>query len=119
MKTDKALHKALQRHKNTGLSFGFDQRVMKAVFIAAEKRKKRSTVLSFALVSLVSLLIIGGATYLIKTYTSFCFSLTFPRIHFSEESRDILFFSFYIGSIVLVLLGFDSFFRKLKNDREK
>lgn len=119
MKQDKALKKTLTKVDPGGLSYGFDQRVMHAVYVAAEKKNKRSSILSLGLVSLVSLLIIGGAVYLINTYTSFSLSFTFPQIQFTKESRNILFFSSYIAAIVLVLLGFDTFFRRLKHNKEK
>lgn len=119
MKQDKALKKTLSKFKTGGLSYGFDQRVMNAIFVEADKKKKRSSILSLGLVSLVSLVIIGGAIYLINAYTSFSFSLTFPRMQFSEETRNILLFSFYIAALVLVLLGFDTFFRRLKQNQGK
>lgn len=119
MKQDKALKKTLANIESKGLSYGFDQKVMKLVLVEAEKKRKRTNVLSLGLVSMVSLLIVVGASYLINTYTSFSSSISFPQIQFSESTRSIIFFSLYIAAIVLILLGFDGYLRRLKQKQHK
>ena len=118
MNRDKALHKVLKTSGQNELPFGFEQRVMKAVFIKAEKEAKCRSALSLILVSLVSLAIISGAVYVLNLYYSLSFSLNVPRITYTSETKSILAFSFYIASIVLFLLGLDSYLRRLKKKVE-
>ena len=118
MKQDKALQKLLSGSKPEELSFGFKQKAMNHIFVVAEKKSRRKYALSMVLVSLVSLAIIAGAVYVLNLYYTLSFSLTFPRLNYSDETKSIILFSFYISSIVLFLLGLDSYLRRLKKKME-
>ena len=118
MKQDKALKKIVSKSKPEGLSYGFENKIMKAIFIEAEKQAKRRFALNMALVSSVSLAIIAGTIYILYTYYSVSFSFNIPHFSFSSETKSIFLFSFYIATIVLLLLGMDLYFRRLKKKAE-
>jgi hypothetical protein len=112
MNSDKALKKALIR-KTGGLPYGFEDRVMKQVMLEARKRGRRVYYQSLALVSAVSLAIIGGSFYALNAFFSFNILHLFSGIHLSGEARSLFGFCFYIALLVLILLGLDFKFRQM------
>ena len=118
MKQDKALKKIVSKSKPEGLSYGFENKIMKAIYLEAEKQSKRRFALSMALVSFVSLAIIAGAIYILITYYSVSFSFTMPQFSLSSEAKSTFWFSLYIALIVMFLLGLDTIFRQLKKKSE-
>lgn len=91
---------------------------MNAIYLEAEKQSKRRFALGMFLVSMVSIAIISGTVYVLYTYYSVSFSFNMPQIKFSNESKSIFLFSFYIAIIVMFLLGLDGYLRRLKKRTE-
>lgn len=118
MEQDKAIQKVLNNSKLIGLPYGFENKVMKAIFQKAEKQVKRKFALNIVLVSLVSIAIISGTFYILHNYYSVSLNLTIPQLNYSNETKYIFAFSFYIAFIVLFLLWLDTFLRRLKKKIE-
>lgn len=115
MNDDKAIRKALQSNESPQLSADFNSRLMTKVYHAVERKKKQEYVLGLCLISFVSLVLIGLAIYLFKTYLllDFNFELpSFPKMHLSSESKSIYAFSIYIAFLSLVLIGLDHYLRR-------
>ena len=121
MKQDKAILKALKSQESPALSYDFNARLMSRVFLAAEKKKKRSYFLSLCLISAVSPGLISMAGYLMKDYLSFDYTFTLPRINVTWVSLSKYGFSIYIAVLTLILIGLDNHFRhiwiKRKNNK--
>lgn len=123
MNHDKAIIKALQSTESPRLSTDFNSRLMTQIYRAAERKKKRTYVLSLCLVSGVSLALIAMTVYLLNNYFAFNLSLHLPKLNVNPQSVTIYGFSFYIALLVLILIGLDNYLRhkwmikKSGNDR--
>jgi len=121
MKQDKAILKALKSQESPALSYDFNARLMSRVYLAAEKRKKRTYVLSLCLISAVSLGLISLAGYLLKDHFVTDFALTMPHINLTLGSLSKYGFCIYIAVLTLILIGLDNHFRhvwiKRKNNK--
>ena len=113
MKQDKALIKILKSQKDEKLPTDFNARMMTQIYLVSAARKKRSMVLSYILISTVSISLILLATYLLKDHLSFNFSFRIPASFFSPQSKTIFGFSVYIASLILLLMFIDRFFRNM------
>jgi len=111
MNKDKAIRKALQSTESSKLSPDFNSRMMNQIYGAAERKRKRSYVLSLCLISGVSLALIAMTGYLMNDYFSVDFSLHLPKFHLSSESISIYGFSFYIALLILILIALDHYLR--------
>jgi len=111
MNQDRLLKKTLRTRNSGDLRYGFENLAMKRILLEAAKQKKRSAFLSLGLVSLVSLVMIVGLVLVLKIYFSVDISFHIPL---ENRSDSMLGFYTYIAFIVLVLLGFDTFFRSWK-----
>lgn len=119
MKTDNALVKALKR-KSDELPYGFEDRVMRQIFLEVERKSRLSYYRALCLVSFISLALIAGVLYVLNTYLNFNFLELFAGIRMpsmdsasvlTDHTRPIFAFSIYIGCLMLFLLGMDYFFR--------
>lgn len=115
MKSDKALKKMLGAIDQGDLPYGFETRMMKQIAMVARKKKRRATILNMGLVSAVSLFMIAGAVFLLKSMFAFKWSLSLPSFALTEESKHLVGFFFYIAILMLLLLGFDYWMRSLKH----
>jgi ABC-type uncharacterized transport system fused permease/ATPase subunit len=115
MKRDKALIKALNNKGKDSLSYGFEFQMMRRILVEAERKKKHSFILGLSLISMVSVGMIVVTIYVLMHYVSFCTYLTLPDISFSTETQSLFILYCYIALLVLVLLGLDAYFRKLRH----
>ncbi|MCE5332553.1 MAG: hypothetical protein LLF95_10520 [Bacteroidales bacterium] len=109
MEKDKAIIKALKSTQTPQISVDFQTQTMNKVFKLSEQKRKRAYILNFCLISTVSLGLIVTAVFLLKDYLSFSFKM--PAIQFTSSSISLFAFSFYIASLILILVGLDSYFR--------
>ncbi len=119
MKKDKALIKAIKKAEVPPFSGDFNDRMMNIVYETAALRKKRSVVLTYSLITVVSFALIALAGYLLRQYLSFNFSTGFLSGFISPQSKTIFAFSAYIGTLVLILMFLDNFFRTLREKQLK
>ena len=120
MEKDKAIIKALKSTQTPQISVDFQTQTMNKVFKLAEQKRKRAYILNFCLISAVSLGLIVTAVFLLKDYLSF--SLKLSAIQFTSSSISLFVFSFYIASLILILVGLDSYFRRkwlIKNQNKQ
>lgn len=111
---DRLLKEVLRKSSSESLPFNFTNRMMAQINVEAQKKQKRATALNVCFLLLASASLIGLSTYLLMTYFSFNIIKSLRNISFSPESGSILGFYFYIGLLVLGLLGLDYYLRKLK-----
>ncbi len=111
MRQDKAIEK-VYKNKVVSLPDGFEERVMNRVCIEAEKRSKRNYVLNICLISGVSIVMLLGTFYSLKIGYGYNILEHFSFNFFSEEQKPFLFFSSFIASLVLGLLGLDYILRE-------
>lgn len=117
MKQDKAIRKALTTHHIPTLSNGFNTRMMHQIYEVAEKKRKRMYVFSLSIISIVSLGLVSMGIYLLKDYIPSDITLHLPN---PGNLMDILSrygFSLYIASLILVLIGLDTWFRQYRQKR--
>lgn len=119
MKQDKALKRALQKRTTSGLPYGFENRIMRQVFVEVEKKKKRSFIWGISAISLVSAGMIASAIFILQYFYSFSIRLNIPPLVITTESQKLLGFCCYIGLLVLALLGLDEYFRRLRQKRHE
>lgn len=119
MKQNKLLKNALLNRKTNELHYGFENQLMRRVYLEAEKKKKESFVLSMSLISLVSLLMIVATFYILKIYFSFSFQIHLPEITITSQSISFFGFSCYIALVILALLGLDGYFRSIRQRRQE
>ena len=112
MDQDAALRKALGRHSQEGLSYGFEMRAMKSIMQEVETRRKWASFRWISIISMVSAVMIAGVVLLLKVYFSFSFTLKMPRMDISSESGFSFGFYLYIAILALILLGLDAGLRK-------
>ena len=113
MKQDKALIKVLKPEENEKLPTDFNTRMMTQIYLVSTTHKKRSMVLSYILISIVSMSLILLATYLLTGHLSFNFSFRIAASFFSPQSKTIFGFSVYIALLILLLMFIDRFFRNM------
>ncbi|MDD2612487.1 MAG: hypothetical protein PHR38_06850 [Bacteroidales bacterium] len=118
MDQDKALKKILDTAGKSDLPDGFEDLLMDKIMLEVRKKKKRSTISIFSLVSAVSVAMITGTVFLFKNYLSVRISLPVPDTHLSVDTGYMFGFYFYIAFLVLILLGIDHYFRNLKHKPE-
>jgi vacuolar-type H+-ATPase subunit I/STV1 len=111
MNNDKAIIKALHSTESSKLPDDFNSQLMTRIYRAAERRKKRTYILSLCLVSGVSLLLIAMTIYLLNNYFTFNLSLHLPKLNVNAQSITVYGFSFYIAVLTLILIGLDHYFR--------
>jgi hypothetical protein len=111
MNNDKAFRKALSRQQSEP-SFGFEERLMKRILYEAESKKIRNDYLGLALISVVSMAMIGGAFWALKHFFSFNLLQIFSGIKFRIEPSPLYANFFGIALLVLLLLGFDLIIRQ-------
>ena len=114
MDQDKALKKILDTDGKSNLSDGFEDLLMKKIMLEAKKKKNRSTLSIFSLVTAVSLVMITGTILLFRNYLSVRISLPVPNVQLSADAGGMFGFYFYVAFLVLLLLGMDHYFRNLK-----
>jgi len=105
-----ALKQALENRRGPGLPSNFSFRMMEKVHLEAEKKRKR--IRNIAWISLAAacvfiLTMLGGFLYI----TDFNLAEYMPKLNITSPRGDIMDFYYYIGFLVLVLLGLDYWFR--------
>ena len=110
---DKALIKTLVQRTDE-LSERFEEQVMSRILAEREKKSRRDYYLSLLLAGAVSLVLIGGAVFVLEYFFSFnllhLFSNT-RRIRF--EYNPLYTGCFFIAVLILLLLALDHQFRKI------
>jgi hypothetical protein len=119
MNQDNALRKGLKARQKKDLPYAFENRLMNQIMLEAVKKKKRTNALTMSIISLVSFCMIVGVVLVLKYYLSVDLSFSMPVSHFTPESKPLFGFFFYIGFLVLVLLGVDAWVRKKNQHSEK
>jgi len=114
MNQDNALKKILESREKGDLPYDFESRLMKKIMLEVKKKKRRSTVFNLCLVSFVSLAMMVSTYLILKYYLWIDLSLPRNPFKFSSGFAPLFGFFFYIGFLVLILLGLDTFFRKIK-----
>ena len=111
MKQDKALRKVLG---NSGhqLPFGFEARAMRLVMAAAEKKRKQAYAVGLSVTCLLAVVLAAGGYYVVSELFPFKMQLRLPKVELTPSSLNLLFLSFYIGALVLLLLVVDTYVRK-------
>lgn len=117
MNKDKFLVKALKSKDNTKLSADFNTRLMNQIYKVVAAKKRQSMILTFSLITVVSLGLVSLAVYLLKDYLSFSSLLYTQSFLFTSQSKTIFGFSVYIASLILVLIFIDNYFRNLREKR--
>lgn len=112
MKDDKALRKAMSQIE-APLPNGFHSRVMEKIYQEAEYVNKKSYVMGVVLASMVSLLLITGAVYLLAVYSEFSVLGSIPRINLHFLTGPTLVYYVCFASIVIVLLTLDLLIRQI------
>lgn len=110
---DKALIKILIQRTDE-LSDGFEERVMTRILVEREKKSRREYYLSLLLAGGVSLILIGGAFFVLDYFFSFNILHLFSgtrRIRF--EYNPLYTGCFFVAILVLLLLALDHQFRKI------
>jgi hypothetical protein len=119
MEQNKAIKNALKARRSVELPYGFENQIMRRVYVEAEKKRKRSFVTGIGLISFVSVLMITATIYLLKIYFAFKLQVHLPEVTVTSESLNVFGFSCYIAALVLALLGLDTYFRKLRQKRQE
>ena len=112
---DSLLKEVLRKSSSESLPFNFTNRMMEQINAEAQKKQRRAAGLNLCFLLLASASLIGLATYLLMSNFSFNIIESLRNISFSSESGSIFGFYFYIGLLVLGLLGLDYYLRKLKH----
>lgn len=112
MNQDKILKDYFQQTTEVPLSSGFNDRLMLKINEELVRRRRRQTVLSYLLVSVVSVGIVMLSCFLLRDYLSGEFLRKLKELLLISVSDSMLKFSVYIGLIVLFLLSLDMYFRK-------
>ena len=115
MKQDKAIIKVLKSQEIPTLSDGFNAGMMKQLYKAVEKKKKRVYILTLCLLSTVSLGLIAMGIYLTKDYLVGNFPFQLPTIQMMAASISKYGFGIYIAFLIFILLVLDTFFRTVWN----
>jgi len=118
MYQDKALKKVLENKEKFDLPYGFENLMMNQILLEAKKSKRRSAILLLCLISSVSLGMIVGTIVLFKYYLGVNISMPEIQNQFSPEAGKMFGFFFYIAFLVLMLLGLDTYLRRLKHKSE-
>lgn len=111
MNNDKAFRKALGQQQSEP-SFGFEERLMKRILYETERKKLRNDYLGLALISVVSLVMIGGAYWALKHFFSFNLLHLFSGIRFGIELSPLYIQFLGIAILALFLLCFDLIIRQ-------
>ncbi len=117
MKQDKAIRKALASQHIPVLSGGFNTRMMHQLHEVAEKKRKRTYGFSLFIISLVSLGLVSMGVYLIRDYLPSDITLHLPNSGKLMVTLSRYGFSLYIASLILVLIGLDTWFRQYRQKR--
>ena len=118
MEKDNALRKVLQQPVKSQLPFGFENRVMKQVFMEAERKRRRRYLSGIALATLISLLLAGSVIFMFYYYFDIRISLKWMK-SLPQESHRMYFFFTYISSLVLLLLLVEGILRKARRRQEE
>lgn len=105
------LRQALERRQTEHLSSNFSYRMMERVRLETERQRKRRVRIGWMalLTSVFSLL--GFGIYFLFFYLNINFIDYLPQTDVRQDSS-LLKFYVYIASLVLILLGIDSWLRK-------
>ncbi|MBB3187641.1 hypothetical protein [Microbacter margulisiae] len=117
MSSNKAFKNALHNRQTTNLPYGFEQRMMRRITMEAEKRKKRAFVMGLGAISFISAAMIAATVYVLKYYLSFSMHVSMPDLVVSSEAKSLFVACSYIALLILLLLGMDAYFRKLRQKR--
>ncbi len=112
MKRDKALRKALS-HSESQPPSGFQGKVMEKIYLEVEYKSKRDDILGIVLAGVTSFLLLGGALYLLYTYSDFNVLKLFSGFTIQTEYGFPISYYLYLSFIVLILLGLDYKFRQV------
>ena len=115
MEKDNALKKVLANDK-PHLPYGFDNRVMRQVWIAAEKKRKRAYFLGLAITSFVSIILAIGGYVVVQYYYPFSIHIS---MKLTTSSISMLKYSVSTAIIVLFLLMMDFYLRRMVQKRHQ
>ncbi len=118
MKPDSALRKVLNQHE-AQLPHGFHNRMMEKIHQEAELKNRREYLAGIVFASVVTMVLMGGAAYLLSTYSNFNIRFLIPNLsHYFLASTTVV-YSAYLSLIVMVLLALDLFLRQYLTRTEK
>lgn len=110
-----ALKQALGNRRGQGLPSNFSFRMMEKVRLEAEKKRKRQRNFSWLLLGGACVFILG-LLGLFLYYIKFDIKEYLPQLTFNRPAGEIMDFYYYIGFLVILLLGLDFW---LRNKRRK
>ncbi len=114
MKQDRAI-KQILKSEDYKLSDGFETRLFEKIALEnARVNKRKHNLILFLLIAVASAMIAGTAFILIN-YLSFDLTTSFSRVTITPRQTEIFSYSAGLGLIILILLGFDTLFRKMYN----
>ena len=117
MSENKLINKLLQNKPDKQLPYGFNDRVMRQVYIEAEQSRKRSYAKGILLISFVSVIMAVSCVVILKSFFNINLDLSFDFLNWTISNEDLsAFLNYsYIGLLALILLMLDMFFRKRKS----
>ena len=120
MSENKLINKILQNRRDEQLPYGFNDRVMRQVYIEAERKSRRSYVKGILLISIVSLFMAVSGVVVLKSFFNISLDLSFDFLNWKFSNEDLSAFlnCSYIGFLALILLMIDMLLRKRKSKME-
>lgn len=118
MNQNKMLKRALDAREKGDLPYGFESRMMMRITTEAIRKRKRANVLTLSLVSAVSLSLIAGTILLLRYYFKIDVPVPERLVALSPASCRLFGFYSYIAFLALLLLGLDTWLRKMKHTSE-
>jgi hypothetical protein len=113
MSKDKLITDALRNQFTDELPAEFNNVLMQKINADLVKRRKRNTFINYLSVVLTSLLLIGLSVFMLGDYLLTGFLSGIKNMFIVTVSGNLIRFSIYISTIVLLLLIMDSYFRNL------
>lgn len=113
-KMDSTIKSALKRREGEGLPFNFSYRMMEQVRLEVCKKRKRQRMILYISLVVASLAIIGMLVYFLFFYLDISWNSYIPHVELVELPKlpkDIIGFYWYIGGLVIALLGLDYWVR--------
>ena len=120
MSENKLIDKLLRNKPDEQLPYRFNDRVMRQVYIEAERKSRRSYVKGILLISIVSLFMAVSGVVVLKSFFNINLDLSFDFLNWSINNEDLSAFlnCSYIGLLALILLMIDLLLRKRKSKME-
>lgn len=117
-KENNAIKSALIRREGEGLPFNFSYRMMEKVHVEVVKKRKRQRLILYVSLAGASLAIISMLVYFLFFYLDINWKNMVPPVEVVELPKlpkDTIEFYWYIGGLVIALLGLDYWVRSRRH----